>query len=165
MTLYEIDRAILQCFDAETGEITDEGVEQLQALNMERENKIENIALWIKNLDAEAVALKAEADILSKRRKDTEANADRLRAVLANALQGDKFKTARVVISYRKSERVEVNDGDNEAFINWALTNERDDLLTYGKISPNLTAIKKAITDGAEGIPAEIATYSNMQIK
>ena len=51
MTLYEIDDAILNCIDEETGEIID--AEQLDKLYMEKEEKLENIALWIKDLKAE----------------------------------------------------------------------------------------------------------------
>ena len=45
MKLYEIDQAILNCIDLETGEIID--TEQLDKLTMEREAKLENIACWI----------------------------------------------------------------------------------------------------------------------
>ena len=52
MKLYEIDEAILNCIDLETGEIID--TEQLDKLTMEREAKLENVACWIKELKAEA---------------------------------------------------------------------------------------------------------------
>ena len=42
MNLYQIDSALAECVDAETGEILD--VEKLLELNMAREQKIENIA-------------------------------------------------------------------------------------------------------------------------
>ena len=57
MTLYEIDKAIMECVDLETGEIID--TEQLDKLTMEREAKLENVACWIKELKVEAEALKA----------------------------------------------------------------------------------------------------------
>ena len=44
MTIFEIDEAILECVDLETGEIID--AERLDALQMERDKKIENVALW-----------------------------------------------------------------------------------------------------------------------
>ena len=58
MTIYEIDQAIMECVDLETGEIID--TEQLDKLQMERDAKLENVACWIKDLKAEAEALKAE---------------------------------------------------------------------------------------------------------
>ena len=42
MKLYEIDEAILNCIDTETGEIID--ADQLDKLTMERDTKIENVA-------------------------------------------------------------------------------------------------------------------------
>ena len=57
-TLYEIDKAILECVDAETGEIIDD--KALEELELARDNKIENIACWIKNLKADAESYKKE---------------------------------------------------------------------------------------------------------
>lgn len=51
MTLYEIDSAIMDCVDEETGEIID--LEKLEALNIERDKKVEGIALAVKNYAAE----------------------------------------------------------------------------------------------------------------
>ena len=65
--LYEIDAAILAAVDQETGEILD--TEKLDALQMERERKLEGVALWIKDLKAEATAVKEEADKLTARKK------------------------------------------------------------------------------------------------
>ena len=42
MTIYEIDQAIMECVDFETGEIID--TEQLDELQMERDTKLENVA-------------------------------------------------------------------------------------------------------------------------
>ena len=54
MKLYEIDQAILALVDPETGEILD--YEAFSELKMKREEKIEGMALWHKNLTAEATA-------------------------------------------------------------------------------------------------------------
>ena len=66
-TLYEIESAIMDCVDAETGEIIDEV--QLTALLMERSAKLEGVALWIKNLDSDVAAIRAEREALEKRQK------------------------------------------------------------------------------------------------
>ena len=47
MTLYEIDSAIMDCVDEETGEIID--LEKLETLNIERDKKVEGIAVAVKN--------------------------------------------------------------------------------------------------------------------
>lgn len=67
MNLYEINREILSCIDYETGEILD--VQRLEMLEIAKEKKIENVALWIKNLESEAAALKKEKDSFAQREK------------------------------------------------------------------------------------------------
>ena len=141
MKLYEIDNAILECIDMETGEVID--AEKLDALNMERDAKIENVVLWIKDLKAEAEAIKAEKLALAERQKVAENKAESLKKWLAYALQGEKFKTAKCSVSFRKSESVEVTD---EGLNN--LMKEHDELLTYKAPEPNKKAIKDALKDG-----------------
>lgn len=108
MNLYEIDEQILSLVDEETGDIVD--IEALEALEMERDTKISNIGCWIKDLKAEAEAIKAEKQSLEKRQKAAENKAEQLKNYLSGYLNGAKFKDARVAISYRKSESVEVDD-------------------------------------------------------
>ena len=141
MKLYEIDNAILECIDMETGEIID--TEQLDKLQMERDTKLENVACWIKDLKAEAEALKNEKQALAERQRVAENKAESLKKWLAYALQGEKFKTPKCAISFRKSEAVEVTD---EGLNN--LMKEHDELLTYKAPEPNKTAIKQALKDG-----------------
>lgn len=141
MKLYEIDNAILECIDFETGEIID--VDKLNELQMERDAKIESVALWIKDLKAEAEAIKAEKLALAERQKVAENKAERLKKWLAYALNGEKFKTPKCAISFRNTESVEVTEEGLEA-----LMKEHDELLTYKDPEPNKTAIKQAIKDG-----------------
>lgn len=69
-TLYEIDAAISGCIDAESGEIID--TERLDNLLIERSKKLEGVALWIKNLESDAAAIKAEKNTLDRRMKAAE---------------------------------------------------------------------------------------------
>lgn len=101
MNLYEIDREILACIDYETGEILDS--QRLEMLEMEKEKRIENIGLWIKNLEAEAEALKKEKDAFAAREKSTKSKADQLKKYLESALCGQKFQTTKLSISFRTS--------------------------------------------------------------
>ena len=107
MTLYEIDKEI-QALITEDGEIED--IERFDALAMERDKKIENVGCWIKNLDAEAAAIRKEEIALAERRHRLESKAERLTAYLDHALAGAKFESPRVAISYRKSKAVEIQD-------------------------------------------------------
>lgn len=107
-SLYEINEAIMNTIDLETGEIVD--LEAFENLQMERNEKLENIALWVKNLLSEAEALKAEEKAFADRRKATENKAESLKRYLDSALNGQKFNTTKVAISYRKSTAVEVDE-------------------------------------------------------
>ena len=141
MKLYEIDNAILECIDMETGEIID--AEKLDALNMERDAKIENVVLWIKDLKAEAEAIKAEKLALAERQKVAEDKVESLKKWVAYALGGQKFSTAKCAVSFRNTESVEVTEEGIEA-----LMKEHNELLTYKAPEPNKKAIKDAIKDG-----------------
>ena len=141
MTIYEINEQILNCIDPETGEIID--IDKLNELELEKDAKIENVACWIKELKAEAEAIKAEKLALAERQKVAENKAESLKKWLAYALQGEKFKTAKCSVSFRKTESVEVTEEGIEA-----LMKEHDELLTYKAPEPNKTAIKQALKDG-----------------
>ena len=94
MTLYEIDKAITDLADPETGEITD--FEALDNLQMARDQKIENIACYYKNLVSDAEAIKAEKEALAERQKVAENKAARLKEYLSYALHGEKFSHAEM---------------------------------------------------------------------
>ncbi|MBQ7727258.1 MAG: siphovirus Gp157 family protein, partial [Clostridia bacterium] len=75
MKLYEIDQGIEEALnkvvvDEETGEVTvTQDLEALEALQMQRDQKIENVALFYKNADAEAKAIAEEIKKLQARKK------------------------------------------------------------------------------------------------
>lgn len=149
MTLYEIDKRIIDLIDSETGELMD--YEAFERLSMEREQKIENAALWIKEMAAEAAVIKHEETMLAERRKALERRTDSLKRYLALATGGEKFSTPRCVVSFRRTQRVVLNDG----FVEWAMRSGRDDLLKYAEPTVSLTAVKAALAAG-EAVPAKI---------
>ena len=77
MNLFEIKNEIMNCWDQETGEIFDS--KKMDQLEMERDTKIENIALYIKNLTADAEALKTEKQSFAERQKAAENKAESLK--------------------------------------------------------------------------------------
>lgn len=158
MSIYDIDSAIVSLIDAETGEIGDE--EAFDALQMERDKKVENIGLLLKNTVAEAKAIKEEEQALSARRKTAENKVERLKNLLAYALNGEKFSTPKLKVSYRKSRVVNIDP----QFIEWAEINA-DDLLTYSEPKVNKTAVRDAIDSGRDIKFATIETKQNMQVK
>lgn len=153
MNLYEIDAAIMDCVDEETGEIID--VDKLNELQMLGSDKVENIALYIKNLKAEGSAIKAEKDKLGKRQKVCENKVASLEHYLQSYLRGEKFKTPKVSISYRKSETVVVDDPAKLA----------GEYLKYAEPTVNKTAIKAVIKSGIVVTGARLQQNQNIQIK
>lgn len=166
MTLYEIDSALEaaleKAFDPETGELIDEAAfEQTEALQLARDAKIENVALWIKNLNSDAEALKAEKEAFAAREKAAKNKAESLKRWLAFALAGEKFKTDRVAISYRTSEAVEIDDPANA----YELMTINDAFVKLPAPEINKTAIKAALKEGAELPGVHLVQRSNIQIK
>ena len=163
MQLYEIDAAIQavleKMVDPDTGEISDDALSSLEELNIERMDKIESIALYYKNLSAEALAIKNEEETLRSRRQNAENHADRLKNYLNNFMPGEKMETPRVKIGWRKSTSVRL---ENEAeFIHTA----PPDFLTYKDPTVNRTAVKEALSGGAVVPGAELVTNMNIQVK
>ncbi len=159
LNIYEIDKAIYELIDEETGEIRD--YEAFAALAMARTQKIENAACWYKNLTAEAKALREEEKALAERRKRAEGRAEHLKKYIEKALSGEKLKTARTEISYRKSVAVE----PDKEFTEWASVSGRDEFLRYPPPEVDKTALKKALETG-ENIPhAALVQRNNIMIK
>lgn len=153
-SLYTINQEILNCVDIETGEITD--FDKFEALQIERNEKLENIALWVKNLLSEAEALKAEEKAFTERRKAAENKAESLKCYLDSALNGQKFNTTKVAISYRKSTAVEVDESKLSA--NWM----REIPATHVVDKVEIT---KALKAGEKIAGAELVERNNIQIK
>ena len=152
-SLYEINQDILSCIDITTGEILD--YEKLEALQIEKNDKIENIALWIKNLEAETKAIKDEINVLRERNEMKERKIEKLKQYLTENVD-KKFETSKVIISYRKSVSVNITD---ESKI------EEKYIKTKIETSLDKTAIKEDIKNGIEVSGAELIEKQNIQIK
>lgn len=152
MNLYEINQGIMSCWDEETGEILD--VQKFDAMQMQLEDKLEGIGCYIKNLEAEAAALKVEEQAFAARRKRAENKAASLKNYLAGYLQGCPFETLRVKISFRKSESLEVSDT--------AIVPE--EFLKY-KVDVNIAELKKAVKSGLVLDGVQLVQKQNIQIR
>ena len=154
MNLFQIDEEIMNCcIDTETGEVVN--AEYLEQLQMDRDIKIENIACWIKNLQADAEALKAQKQAFADRQKAAENKVESLKKYLSEYLGGQKFSTDKVAISFRKTSAVNVID----------MTKIPEEFLKYKDPEPDKTAIKKAINDGKKIAGAEIVEGQSISIK
>lgn len=154
MRLYEIDAALEALIDPETGEIAD--FEAFESLSMARDEKIEAVACWVKNLLSDAAAIKSEESALAERRKTAENRAASLKEYLARSVgKGQKFSTPRCALTWRRSEAVELSDDAKLS----------DKYLTYKEPEPNKKAIKEAIKSGLEVPGARLVERKNLQIK
>ena len=163
MTLYRINAAMQELIDRhtdpDTGELTIDPVE-LDALQMAREDKLENIALYYKNLTAEANAIKAEIDALTERRRRLERTAKKMKNALNIELNGNKLLTARVSVSFRKSNALEIDLGK---FLPFAGAYPK--YLRVKDPEPDKAAIKEAIKNGMTIPGAQIVEKRNVIIK
>lgn len=160
--LYEITNAIANFepeVDEETGELLN--ADLLDRLIMERDLKIESIALFIKNLDALICALEREKKKIEERIESAKRKLNSLKRYLASLLGGEKFESAKCKISYRKSEAVEVS----ESFEEWAKKNAPDLLTETVSVTANKTAIKEALKSGKTVEGARIVENQNMILK
>ncbi len=145
MNLYEVAEEIEKAFalavDPDTGEIDEEKMVLLETLQMERDRKIENVACFIKNLKADAQALKAEKDAFAKRQKQAENKAEALSRYLMDALNGEKFTSNRCSVSFRHTQKVTLDEGFTIYDIDTHFVRMKEPEL-------DKTAIKKALEDG-----------------
>ncbi len=162
MNLYQIDAqiesALTNCTDPETGEFDETKYSEMMAdLEETREQKIENIALYIKNLTAEVAAIREEEKNLASRRKAKENRVESLKKYLAEYLEGKKFETARAKISFRTSKVLDVLDENKVAISIQSKFVNDEDFLTYQPPKIKKTELKTYLLshtdvtiDGAE---------------
>jgi Siphovirus Gp157 len=116
MNLYEINseyRAVLercsQYAEDNLGEISPELSSELDAIEMERDKKIENTLLYYKNEIATAEAIKIERNRLAAREIIHQRNAEWSKKYLASIVPaGQKIEYGSGCISWRKSTSVEI---------------------------------------------------------
>ena len=172
-SLYAIDERLVTLlndhFDIEDGvicETEEELAKKIDEVAMNLDTKIENIGLYIKNLNAEAEMIKHEEENLARRRKTNE----RKIASLTNYLNGYlsacypneddrrkwKFKTPKVVLGYRKSTTVEVPNLEEL---------DKEYLKIKTETSADKVAIKDAIKSGKEVKGAYLKDNINLSVK
>lgn len=156
-TIYEINNALYSLIDEETGEIKD--FEAFEKLQLDRETKIENTALWIKDLLGDADKIKAEKEMLAEREKKLRNRAESLRRNIDFALAGEKFETPKCQIVYTKSRKCVIADEDKfmEAYPEFVKET------VIKKIS--LTDVTKALKADTVIDGAELVECNNIQIK
>ena len=155
-TLYELNQKFNEFefeIDEEIGEILN--AEELDKIELERNEKLENIGLWIKNLESDAEAYKREKDSFAEKERLAKNKVESLKKYLNFVLNGDTFKSDRVNITYRKSTALNVID-------EYVIPKKY-----FVKQAPKLDkkAVKDAIKSGKKVKGAEIIEKENIQIK
>lgn len=168
MTLYEINRQIEQLLadafslDEETGEVTENAAAliELEKLSIAKDDKIEAIACYIKDLDAMAEAIRAEHIAMAARYKRYADKAAKVREYLQAALDNEeiaKFESAKVKITFRTSETTQIEDL-------WMIPKEYIREKQTVTRDADKMAIKKAIKAGIEVPGAYIEQRRTMKI-
>lgn len=164
MTIYEITNDYLQLMqmmedpelDPQTLADTMEGIEG------ELEDKADNYARVMKNMEADLNGIKAEIDRLSTRKKTIENNIKRMKEALQFSMETTgktKFKTELFSFGIRKNAPAVVMD---EPYIE----NVPERFLKYSDPTINRSAIKEAIQNGEdlEGL-AHLEQSSSLSIR
>ena len=159
-SLFEINEQIEmlteKLIDEDTGEINEDVMAELEALEMDREDKIEGCGLMMKQLAAEVAAINEEIKAL-KARANAKANRhDRIGEYVKATLKGKPFERARVSMRFRKSVKVEITD---ETLV-------PDEWCKFETTrTPMKTEIKKALKND-EAVPGCVLVENmNLQVK
>lgn len=155
MHLYEINSEIALLLqqlevDPETGEIlatSDEIIQQLNALDMERSRILEYLAKVVIETRAEAAALKAEEERLAERRRRFERREERLMQVLDRECNGVKTDLGIATLRYRQNTRVDVQDAIRA--INWLKRHKFKDCIRVKEPEVDKTAVRRLLADGS----------------
>lgn len=162
MNLYWVNNAIYKLYDEfvdpDTGEISDpdEFAARYAALDISREEIIENTLLMYKNCIADAAAIADEIKVLKERKDALERKAERFKTDAADALGGEKFQTAKVAVTWRKST-IATSDDESIApdeYMKVTITQK-----------PDKNAIKAAIKSGTEVSGWRLAENMNMTVR
>jgi hypothetical protein len=108
-TLYELTGQYAELLSAiESDEVPEEAIsDTLEALGGELDEKIDSVACIIKQLDSEAIAIKAEKAKLADRQSVKEHQRDRLKDYIRQAMQlagKKKVETSRNCVSVGKAQ-------------------------------------------------------------
>ena len=164
MKLYELTNDFQQLFESldemtDNENLTEEErqnletawYDTLEGIEMEFDDKAENVAAYIKMVKSEAEMLKAEESSLKARRLQKEKHIERLKSYLLenmNRISRKKIDGAMARISVRNNPETAVFS-DEKGFIEWAKIHN-DDFLRYKEPEINKTEVRKFLQDGGE---------------
>lgn len=154
MNLYEINAQIMACIDTETGEVLD--FDRLEALNMAKAEKIDNVACWVKDLEADVKAFEEQEKVFAERKAAAKKTIDSLKVWLMEALEGQKWSSTRAEVRFRRSKAVDVLD---EAAV------PAEYMTVKTTSAPNKTAIAAALKSGEEVAGCQLIERMSATVK
>ena len=163
MRLFEIShdyRAVLDRVDDAEGVLDGTLEADLDAIVGAFEEKVDACAVVLRELDAEAEAIKAEEQRLARRRKAIEANAARLTAYVGRclAMAGTrKVAGTRAVVSLRSNESVVVGCDVTELPAQFVRTKTVQE--------PDRVGLRAALKSGAEIPGVALVTSDSVVIR
>ena len=176
-TLYEITeeyRDIFALLEESEGEWTPEIASRVEALDGEYDTKIQNIALFILDLEGEQKKIKDEISRLSAHMITAKKKAESLSKYLLSSLEftGRKVKTSLVTVWAQNSppsvvvdDLAALPDFFKTATVKTSLERIPESLRALATVEPSKTAIKEAI-DGGETVPgAHFEWRKHLRIK
>jgi hypothetical protein len=122
MKLYDIKEKYLSVLNSDIDE--EYLIDTLESIEADFDEKADNVACYIKQLEYEAEAIKREIEVLKKRNEQKQKEADKLKEYLFNNLKElnkTKIETSRNNIQIKKNPSSVVLD---DSFINWAIENK-----------------------------------------
>lgn len=161
MTLYELTEEYRMLLElAEDPEVDPETMsDTLEALGGEIEEKADGYAKVMKQLEADAAALKAEEKRLSTRRTVCENNIKRMKAALQSAMEATgktKFKTDLFSFGIQKNPAKLVIDDEKQI---------PHDFMIQPDPVPDNKAIKDALKEGFEFAWCHLEQSESLRIK
>lgn len=128
--------------------------DELEELQLAKDEKVDNVISFIKSRKAMAEALKNEKAAIAKRQQQAEREVERMKEYLAFCLNGSKWESTAGKVSYRKSQQVIVDNFDllEPEYLKW-------------KPEVNKTAIKEDLKQGVVVDGAHIEDKINTIIK
>ena len=138
----------------------------LEGISNDFDAKVENVGLYIEELDSNEKLLAESIKRLQGRKKAIENRKERLKSYLLYCMENmqvDKVETANVKVSLRKNAP-SVLVYDEKAFVK-NMKGVRDDLLKFAEPTIDKTALKTALKAGEEITGATLEVKKSIIIK
>lgn len=144
--LYELTADVMQLQELLENELEDEQMllDTLEGVQWEYEFKLEQYGKVIRNLEADAEALKKEADRLTEKRRVINNNIDRLKQHMFDSMKATGTSKVKGNIL---SVAIQKNGGKLPVILDVDTSELPDDLVKIAE-SPDLDAIRKALDAG-----------------